>query len=106
MRARAARRHNASFDRDAARATVVYFSPPQRANYSVSLRFSSALRLACNVLPYNWNPIMNTTVWLVGGAVLVLAVYLLVMRVFFRRSKALDKQIDFDKIKKIEDDNV
>lgn len=48
---------------------------------------------------------MNTTLWLVGGAVLVLAVYLLVMRVFFRRSKALDKQIDFDKIKKIEDDN-
>ena len=39
------------------------------------------------------------------SAALVLVFYLLVMRVFFRRSDELDKQIDFDKIKKIEDDD-
>ena len=36
--------------------------------------------------------------------VLVVAGYLLVMRVFFRESKELDKKIDYAKMKKWEDD--
>jgi low affinity Fe/Cu permease len=43
---------------------------------------------------------MNTTIWIVLGvaAVLVL-VYLLVMRVFYRQSRALDQQIDYSKMR-------
>ena len=36
--------------------------------------------------------------------VLVVAGYLLVMRVFFKESKELDKKIDYTKMKKWEDD--
>ena len=35
---------------------------------------------------------------------LVVAGYLLVMRVFFRESEALDKRIDYSKMKEWEDD--
>jgi hypothetical protein len=35
---------------------------------------------------------------------LVVAGYLLVMRVFFRESEALDKKIDYSKMKEWEDD--
>ena len=49
---------------------------------------------------------MSTTLWFaISAAVVLLVGYLLVMRVFFRQSRELDKQIDFSKIKKIEDDD-
>ena len=44
-----------------------------------------------------------TMIALVVG-VLVVAGYLLVMRVFFRDSKALDKNIDYSKMKEWKDD--
>ena len=37
-------------------------------------------------------------------AVVAVVLYLLVMRVFFRESKELDKKIDYSKMKKWEDD--
>jgi low affinity Fe/Cu permease len=43
---------------------------------------------------------MNTTVWIViGTAVMLVVVYLLVMRVFFRQSRALDREIDYSKMR-------
>jgi low affinity Fe/Cu permease len=48
---------------------------------------------------------MNTTLWIaLGVAVTVVVVYVLVMRVFYRRGRGLDKQIDYTKIKKLKDD--
>ena len=48
---------------------------------------------------------MNSTLWTaLGVAVIVVAGYLLVMRYFFRRSREIDKQIDFSKIRKLKDD--
>jgi hypothetical protein len=41
---------------------------------------------------------MSTTVWIVLGVAAVL-VYLLVMRVFFHQSRALDRQIDYSKMR-------
>jgi low affinity Fe/Cu permease len=40
----------------------------------------------------------------VAVALVVVAGYLLVMRVFFRDSKALDKRIDYSKMKQWKDD--
>ena len=40
----------------------------------------------------------------VAVALLVVAVYLLVMRIFFRESKELDKKIDYSKMKEWKDD--
>ena len=39
-----------------------------------------------------------------GVAIAAVAVYLLVMRVFFRESKELDKKIDYSKMKEWKDD--
>jgi low affinity Fe/Cu permease len=48
---------------------------------------------------------MNTTLWIaLGVAVLLVVGYLLVMRIFYRQSRELDKQIDYSKIKKMKDD--
>jgi low affinity Fe/Cu permease len=48
---------------------------------------------------------MNTTLWIaLGVAILLVLGYLLVMRVFFRQSRDLDKQIDPSKMKKWKDD--
>ena len=41
----------------------------------------------------------------VGVAVAAVAVYLLVMRVFFRESKELDQKIDYSKMKEWKDDD-
>ena len=44
-------------------------------------------------------------VWIVlAAAVVVVGGYLLVMRVFFRDSKELDKKIDYSKVKEWKDD--
>ena len=49
---------------------------------------------------------MNMTVWVVlGAAVAVVLVYLLVMRVFFSESRALDRQIDYSKMRPWTDDD-
>ena len=43
---------------------------------------------------------MNSTVWIIlGAAVTLVLVYLLVMRVFFRESRALDRKIDYGKMR-------
>jgi low affinity Fe/Cu permease len=43
---------------------------------------------------------MNTTIWIVlGVAAALVLVYLLVMRVFYRQSRALDRQIDYSKMR-------
>ena len=48
---------------------------------------------------------MNQVVMIaVVVGLLVVAGYLLVMRVFFRESEALDKKIDYSKMKEWEDD--
>jgi low affinity Fe/Cu permease len=40
-----------------------------------------------------------------GVAIAAVAVYLLVMRVFFRESKELDKKIDYSKMKEWKDED-
>ena len=48
---------------------------------------------------------MDTTLWVIlaiGAAVAVL--YVLVMRVFFRQSKEVDKHIDYSKMRPVKDD--
>jgi len=48
---------------------------------------------------------MTSTLWIALGAAAILVVgYLLIMRVFYRQSRELDKQIDYGKIKKWKDD--
>ena len=49
---------------------------------------------------------MDHRIVLISVVVAIIAVigYLLVMRVFFRESKELDKKIDYAKMKKWEDD--
>jgi low affinity Fe/Cu permease len=48
---------------------------------------------------------MNQVVMIaVAVAVLVVIGYLLVMRVFFKESKELDKKIDYSKVKEWKDD--
>ena len=49
---------------------------------------------------------MNQVMLIVVGVAVVLAVgYLLVMRVFFKDSKALDKKIDYSKMKEWKDED-
>ncbi len=49
---------------------------------------------------------MNQVVMIaVGVAVVVVAGYLLVMRVFFKDSKELDKKIDYSKMKEWKDED-
>ena len=49
---------------------------------------------------------MNQVVFIVVGVAVVLVVgYLLVMRVFFNESKALDKKIDYSKMKEWKDED-
>jgi low affinity Fe/Cu permease len=48
---------------------------------------------------------MTRTLWIaLGVAVIVVVGYLLVMRVFYRQGRELDKQIDYTRIKKLKDD--
>ena len=49
---------------------------------------------------------MSQVVFIVVGVAVVLVVgYLLVMRVFFKESKALDKKIDYSKMKEWKDED-
>lgn len=49
---------------------------------------------------------MSTTLWVgLVIAVAVVVLYLLVMRVFFRQSREVDKQIDYSKIRPVKDDD-
>jgi hypothetical protein len=49
---------------------------------------------------------MSITAWIVLGiAVISVIGYLLVMRVFFRQSRAADKEIDYSKIRPVKDDD-
>ena len=49
---------------------------------------------------------MNQVMLIVVGVAVVLAVgYLLVMRVFFKESKELDKKIDYGKMKEWKDED-
>lgn len=49
---------------------------------------------------------MSATQWIVLGVVAVLALgYLLAMRIFFRRSRDLDKQVDHAKLRPWKDED-
>lgn len=49
---------------------------------------------------------MSTTLWIVLGImVVVILVYLVTMRVFFRQSRDADKKIDFTKVREWKDDD-
>jgi low affinity Fe/Cu permease len=49
---------------------------------------------------------MNQVVFIVVGVAVILVVgYLLVMRVFFKESKELDKKIDYSKMKEWKDED-
>ena len=49
---------------------------------------------------------MSQVVFIVVGVAVVLVVgYLLVMRVFFKESKEIDKKIDYSKMKKWKDED-
>ena len=49
---------------------------------------------------------MSDTLWIVIGVAAVLVVlYVLVMRIFFRESRELDKKIDPSKMKRWKDDD-
>jgi hypothetical protein len=48
---------------------------------------------------------MNIPLWIVLAAVGVVVLYLLVMRVFFRQSKEVDRKTDFSKIPPLKDDD-
>ena len=49
---------------------------------------------------------MSSSQWVVlAGAVVLVAVYLLAMRVLYRQSRDVDRQIDFTKIKPLKDDD-
>jgi len=46
-----------------------------------------------------------TVTWIVAIAVVLVIGYFVVMRVFFRESKELDKKIDYSKVKEWKDDD-
>jgi low affinity Fe/Cu permease len=46
-----------------------------------------------------------TVTWIVAIAVVLLVGYFVVMRVFFRESKELDKKIDYSKVKEWKDED-
>ena len=48
---------------------------------------------------------MSTTLWLGLAAIVVVVVYLLVMRVFYRESREADKHIDYSKVRAWKDDD-
>ena len=49
---------------------------------------------------------MNGSVWIfLAGSVIVVAGYLLAMRVLYRQSREVDRQVDFTKIKPLKDDD-
>jgi len=49
---------------------------------------------------------MSDTVWMIlGVAALLVVVYLLIMRIFFRQSRELHKKIDPTKMKRWKDDD-
>ena len=49
---------------------------------------------------------MTNTLWIIlGCGVAVVVFYLLVMRVFFRQSREVDKRTDFSKIPPLKDDD-
>ena len=48
---------------------------------------------------------MSTMEWLGLGAVVAVAVYFIVMRVFYKESREADKHIDYSKIRKIKDED-
>jgi low affinity Fe/Cu permease len=49
---------------------------------------------------------MSTPLWIIAAVAIVVVVgYLLVMRVFFRQSREVDKQIDYSKIRPIKDED-
>lgn len=49
---------------------------------------------------------MNTTAWIVmGAAAALMLLYLLVMRVFFRASREIDREIDYGKMRKWTDED-
>jgi hypothetical protein len=49
---------------------------------------------------------VNTSLWIVlAGAVIVVTGYLLAMRVLYRQSRDIDKQVDFTKIRPLKDDD-
>ena len=48
---------------------------------------------------------MSTIQWFMLAAVSIVAVYLLVMRVFFRESRKADKHIDYSKVREWKDDD-
>ena len=49
---------------------------------------------------------MNPTLtWIIGIAVVLLVGYFVVMRIFFRESKELDKKIDYAKMKEWKDED-
>jgi low affinity Fe/Cu permease len=49
---------------------------------------------------------VNTTLWIaLGVAIVVVVGYLLVMRVFVRQSREVDKQIDYSKMREWKDDD-
>ena len=48
---------------------------------------------------------MSTTLWIILGiGVTAVVAYFLVMRVFYRQSRAADNQIDFSKIRPVKDE--
>jgi hypothetical protein len=47
---------------------------------------------------------MDIPLWIVLAAVGVVALYLLVMRVFFRQSREVDRKTDFSRIPPLKDD--
>ena len=47
----------------------------------------------------------STVTWVVAIAAILLVGYFVVMRVFFRESKELDKKIDYSKMKEWKDED-
>ena len=47
---------------------------------------------------------MSSTLWIVLASAAVVVFYLFAMRVFYRRSQELDKQVDHSKIKEWKDE--
>jgi hypothetical protein len=48
---------------------------------------------------------MDLPIWIVVVAVVVVVFYFLVMRVFFRQSREVDRKTDFSKIPPLKDDD-
>jgi hypothetical protein len=48
---------------------------------------------------------LTTVEWIIAGAIAVVVVYLLVMRVFARESRQADEHIDYSKMKKWKDED-